>query len=266
MRGMTVSALGLLAWFCTAASGLAQEYIGSVYFRPEASDLEDTPSQIAELQRVVARATAEPTRMVLLQGHTSYEQDAALARRVAASRLRDVWSALKEAGVPHERIVDQNAGEDKAQRSTPRVRSDLLDNRVDVFLSTRLHAAGDLPSEMDQTFSVWGGGRDRLPLDSVCPELVGHRLLHIDASEPDLVFRLSTPGHLDLHLDSPIEMTLVLRGPEGSVTCAVGRRGTYTSFPSLALGDYQLVVGRPDTGGDGREVGPFGLRVRRSAP
>lgn len=240
----------------------AQEYVGSLYF-PGGQDVLSA-EQDTEARRIATRLASQPTRAVLVTGHVSVQNDNNRSLALSGDRSRSVFRALSEAGVSEDRITVQSAGEDKAARSTPRARSDQLDNRVDVFLSSRLHLAGVLPPDFSGQFEVLAGGADMLPLSSICPEIVGNRFLHIDAAEPDLVFRLEQAGSTGFHLASPIETTMVLRGPGELTTCVIGRQGTSTSLPSLPMGEYQLFIGRPETSGAGREVGPFSLRVSRS--
>lgn len=240
----------------------AQEYVGSVYFRPGQDIV--SAGQDAEVARIARRVAAAPTRAVLLTGHVSVQNDANRSRGLSDDRGRAVSRSLAAAGVSTERITVQAEGEDKAARSLPRVRSDQLDNRVDVFLSRRLHLGGVLRPDFAGQFEVMAGGPDLLPLGTVCPEIVGNRFLHIYAAEPDLVFRLEEPGSTGVHLNSPMETTMVLKGPGGLTSCLIGRQGSSTSLPSLPPGDYQLFIGRPETSGTGREVGPFTLRIARS--
>lgn len=240
----------------------AQEYVGSVYFRPGLDIV--SAGQDAELARIAGRVASAPTRAVLVTGHVSVQNDANRSRGLSDDRGRAVLRSLAAAGVSRDRITVQAEGEDKAARSLPRVRSDQLDNRVDVFLSRRLHLGGVLRPDFAGQFEVMAGGPDLLPLGTVCPDIVGNRFLHINAAEPDLVFRLEEPGSTGLHLNSPIETTMVLKGPGELTSCLIGRQGSSTSLPSLPTGDYQLFIGRPETTGAGREVGPFTLRITRS--
>lgn len=240
----------------------AQEYIGSVYFRPGQDIV--SAGQDAELARIATRVGSAPTRAVLVTGHVSVQNDANRSRGLSDDRSRAVSRSLAAAGVSTDRITVQAEGEDKAARSLPRVRSDQLDNRVDVFLSRRLHLGGVLRPDFAGQFEVMAGGPDLLPLGTMCPDIVGNRFLHINAAEPDLVFRLEEPGSTGLNLNSPMETTMVLKGPGGLTSCLIGRQGSSTSLPSLPTGDYQLFIGRPETSGAGREVGPFTLRIARS--
>jgi hypothetical protein len=250
----------MLRWLLLAGATLAlcneamaQEYVGSIYYRP--GGIERTYDHEAEIRRIAARLNNEPTRAVAVVGHTARQTDEPESVRISNDRAENVWWSLTYAGVDADRITQVGEGQTWASTRADSPR----DNRADVYLASRMHIGGTLPSTVTRTYQVKAGGREVMDLGTTCRTRGEGRILY-GSTEPDLVFQLDAPGHTGFQIDTPFEVVLVLYG-EGSITCLFAAAGVAHSLPSLPAGTYRLHIAHtvsPDP------LGNFTLRVGRS--